>query len=163
MREWIVGGALIAPQPAGGHLKELELTHNTANEYRAIAKTDYHQGDTPGDCVSFDIYAGPDRSRGPADCQISVEGWLAGGKRTTHLSGSLTFEEMVALAEMLNSAVAIARSTMKASPVAACHAKAFDPEVPQNMCTRDAGHPGDHRCKAADVDARRDTGREAPL
>lgn len=35
-----------------------------------------------------------------------------------------------------------------------CHAAIPDT---QNLCTRDAGHAGDCRCSAADVDARNDT------
>ena len=38
------------------------------------------------------------------------------------------------------------------------HAPACHVTIPgtQNMCTRDAGHDGDHRCKAEDVDRRLD-------
>lgn len=35
--------------------------------------------------------------------------------------------------------------------VPACHARI---EGTQNICTRDAGHVGEHRCKAVDVDNR---------
>lgn len=144
-------------------MKELELTHDTPTEYRAIAKTDHHQGVTRADRISFDVYAGPDQNRGPAACEIAVEAWLTGGKRTTYVSGCLDLDEMIALAGMLNSAIAVARAPTKSDPRPACHATAFDPDFPQNMCTRDAGHVGEHRCKVADVDARRLTGREAGL
>lgn len=36
--------------------------------------------------------------------------------------------------------------------IKACHAPI---EGTKNLCTRDAGHPGDHRCLAIDVDSRR--------
>lgn len=42
-----------------------------------------------------------------------------------------------------------------------CHAPVLRDLPYQNLCTRDWGHDGPHRCKAADVNAREATGREA--
>lgn len=86
-----------------------ELSHNTKDGYRAIAKLSHH--DERGDYqrVDFDIYGGAGRTYFGAthlgDCHISVEERKEGKQRAAYASAVLTLEQMRGLRDMLNDAI----------------------------------------------------------